>query len=151
MFYRKQYFRSFTTWLRLSGLTDASFSFFFFLFPHCRFSSEHPPDWTESLHSVSLNTIYFILLNILNIPSCFQSDPVSVPRYLFFFCLLFLFFFSRLDFTKGVFGAICTGSFISCTCATLRNDSDWKGTEIRLEWKRWIIRSSDIIWRRSWH
>ena len=113
MSYRKQYFRSFTTWLRLSGLTDASF-FLFFLFPHCRFSSEQPPDWTESLHSVSFNKISFILLKILNIPSCFKSDPVSVPRYFFFIfiylffvsCLLFLFFFffffsSRLDFYKG--------------------------------------------------
>lgn len=31
MSYRKQYFRSFTAWLRLSGLSDASFSFFFFI------------------------------------------------------------------------------------------------------------------------
>lgn len=64
----------------------------------------------------------------------FRRSPLFSIGSLFISNYFHTFFHSGWIY-KGRVWAICTGSFISCTSAALRNDSNWNGTAIGLNGK----------------
>lgn len=90
-------------------------------YSHCRFSCKEPLDWTDPLIWTSFSSS-----NIWNTP----FTRILFYSHIIYFLVTFFSFYPAWIYTGRVW-SIWTGSFISRTL-TLRNDSNWEGTGIRL-------------------